>query len=63
MDRRRCEYFTLLSALLLPLFALAGARPASFLQDFRVYFAGTHIRQMEGGSAVQLMLDPSSGNN
>lgn len=63
MDRSRSDYFYLLSALLLlPLFALAGARPASFLQDFRVYFAGTHIRQMEGGSAVQLMLDPSSGN-
>ncbi|XP_074589096.1 putative xyloglucan endotransglucosylase/hydrolase protein 7 [Curcuma longa] len=62
MDRSRSDYFYLLSALLLlPLFALAGARPASFLQDFRVYFAGTHIRQMEGGSAVQLMLDPSSG--
>ncbi|CAL9750502.1 unnamed protein product [Musa acuminata subsp. burmannicoides] len=50
-----------LAFFLLALVAFAGARPANFLQDFRITWAGTHIKQLQGGSAIQLMLDPSSG--
>ncbi|KAJ8493022.1 hypothetical protein OPV22_014743 [Ensete ventricosum] len=50
-----------LAFFLLALVAFAGARQANFLQDFRITWAGTHIKQLQGGSAIQLMLDPSSG--
>ncbi|CAL9115220.1 unnamed protein product [Musa textilis] len=50
-----------LSFFLLALVAFTGARPVNFLQDFRITWAGTHIKQLQGGSAIQLMLDPSSG--
>ncbi|CAL9037448.1 probable xyloglucan endotransglucosylase/hydrolase protein 7 [Musa acuminata AAA Group] len=45
----------------LALLAIVGARPATFLQDFRITWAETHIKQLQGGTAIQLMLDPSSG--
>lgn len=37
------------------------ARPATFLQDFRITWSDSHIRQIEGGRAIQLVLDQSSG--
>lgn len=36
-------------------------RPATFLQDFRVTWSESHLRQINGGSAIQLVLDQSSG--
>lgn len=38
------------------------ARPATFLQDFRITWADSHIRQLDGGRAIQLVLDQSSGD-
>lgn len=38
------------------------ARPATFLQYFRVAWSDSHIRQMEEGKAIQLLLDQTSGN-
>ncbi|KAL2246812.1 UNVERIFIED_CONTAM: putative xyloglucan endotransglucosylase/hydrolase protein 6 [Sesamum indicum] len=35
--------------------------PATFLQDFRVTWSDSHIRQIEGGNAIQLILDQNSG--
>ncbi|PSS36001.1 Xyloglucan endotransglucosylase/hydrolase protein [Actinidia chinensis var. chinensis] len=40
---------------------LASARPATFLQDFRVTWSDSHIRQIEGGRTIQLVLDQNSG--
>ena len=39
----------------------ATARPATFLQDFRITWSDSHIRQIEGGRAIQLVLDQNSG--
>ncbi|KAL2527880.1 putative xyloglucan endotransglucosylase/hydrolase protein 7 [Forsythia ovata] len=38
-----------------------SARPATFLQDFRVTWSDSHIRQLDGGRAIQLVLDQNSG--
>ncbi|XP_021718449.1 probable xyloglucan endotransglucosylase/hydrolase protein 6 [Chenopodium quinoa] len=38
-----------------------SAKPATFQQDFKVTWADTHIRPVEGGRAIQLKLDQSSG--
>ncbi|KAF6162477.1 hypothetical protein GIB67_026315 [Kingdonia uniflora] len=37
------------------------AKPATFLQDFHVTWSETHIKQLENGDAIQLLLDQSSG--
>ncbi|XP_068654345.1 probable xyloglucan endotransglucosylase/hydrolase protein 7 [Aristolochia californica] len=37
------------------------ARPATFLQDFRITWSDSHIRQIDGGTAIQLVLDQNSG--
>ncbi|KAL5974051.1 Catalyzes xyloglucan endohydrolysis (XEH) and or endotransglycosylation (XET) [Asimina triloba] len=37
------------------------SKPATFLQDFRVTWADSHIKQMENGTEIQLLLDQSSG--
>ncbi|XP_043713535.1 probable xyloglucan endotransglucosylase/hydrolase protein 7 [Telopea speciosissima] len=59
------RFASLSLVLLLHLFALAPfsiwARPASFLQDFRVTWSDSHIRQIDAGRAIQLLLDQSSG--
>ncbi|XP_047315462.1 probable xyloglucan endotransglucosylase/hydrolase protein 7 [Impatiens glandulifera] len=39
----------------------ASAKPATFDQDFRVTWSDSHIKQIEGGRAIQLLLDQSSG--
>lgn len=36
-------------------------RPATFQDDFRVTWADSHIKQLEGGRAIQLTLDQNSG--
>ncbi|KAL8546507.1 hypothetical protein ACS0TY_006302 [Phlomoides rotata] len=38
-----------------------NARQATFLQDFRVTWSDSHIRQLDGGKAIQLVLDQNSG--
>ncbi|XP_062101320.1 probable xyloglucan endotransglucosylase/hydrolase protein 6 [Humulus lupulus] len=38
-----------------------SARPATFLEDFKVTWSDSHIRQIEGGRAIQLVLDQNSG--
>lgn len=39
----------------------ADARPATFIEDFRITWADDHIQQMAGGNAIQLKLDQYSG--
>lgn len=39
----------------------ALARPATYFQDFRTTWGDTHIRQLDGGRAIQLVLDQNSG--
>ncbi|KAG6392537.1 hypothetical protein SASPL_146761 [Salvia splendens] len=38
-----------------------NGRPATFSQDFRIAWADSHVRQLDGGRAIQLTLDQSSG--
>lgn len=42
-------------------FSSAWGRPATFQQDFRVTWSDSHIRQIDGGRAIQLVLDQNSG--
>ncbi|TYI54163.1 hypothetical protein E1A91_D11G056300v1 [Gossypium mustelinum] len=36
-------------------------RPATFLEDFRITWSDSHIRQIDGGRAIELVLDQNSG--
>lgn len=49
--------------LLLMMICLVGVsgRPATFSRDFRITWADSHILQLQGGTAIQLILDQSSG--
>lgn len=47
--------------LLFGLASVVSARPATFLQDFKVTWSDTHIKQLDGGRAIQLILDQNSG--
>lgn len=38
-----------------------SARPATFSEDFKVTWSDYHLRQLEGGRAIQLILDQNSG--
>ncbi|KAA8531516.1 hypothetical protein F0562_006131 [Nyssa sinensis] len=38
-----------------------SGRPATFLQDFRITWSDWHIKQIDGGRAIQLILDQNSG--
>ncbi|KAF8012301.1 hypothetical protein BT93_I0441 [Corymbia citriodora subsp. variegata] len=61
--RRPLDLVTLAAFCILacsPLVLVSG-RPATFLQDFRVTWAESHIRQINGGGAIQLILDQNSG--
>lgn len=40
-----------------------SGRPATFLEDFKVTWSENHIRQLEGGRAIQLVLDQNSGSH
>ncbi|KAK6923190.1 Xyloglucan endo-transglycosylase, C-terminal [Dillenia turbinata] len=55
-----CVQMLLISVLLL-LFFLVSGRPATFEQDFRVTWSDSHLREIEGGRAIQLILDQTSG--
>ncbi|KAK9130360.1 hypothetical protein Sjap_010847 [Stephania japonica] len=37
------------------------AKPATFVQDFRVTWSESHIKQLDNGTAIQLLLDQNSG--
>ncbi|XP_042514386.1 probable xyloglucan endotransglucosylase/hydrolase protein 6 [Macadamia integrifolia] len=57
---------TILGFLLLVLsvemmFFTSMGRPATFLQDFHITWAETHIKGIENGTAIQLLLDQTSG--
>ncbi|KAL5707223.1 xyloglucan:xyloglucosyl transferase [Ranunculus cassubicifolius] len=41
--------------------ATISARPATFNQDFRITWSDSHIKQLQGGSGIQLVLDQNSG--
>lgn len=43
------------------LYSYTWGRPATFQQDFRVTWSESHIRQINGGQAIQLVLDQNSG--
>lgn len=40
---------------------LTLARPATFQQDFKVTWSESHLKLVEGGKAIQLILDQNSG--
>ncbi|KAL3346306.1 hypothetical protein AABB24_024971 [Solanum stoloniferum] len=42
-------------------FSLVSARPATFLQDFKIAWSDSHIKQLDGGRGIQLILDQNSG--
>ncbi|EFH41236.1 hypothetical protein ARALYDRAFT_496809 [Arabidopsis lyrata subsp. lyrata] len=43
------------------MFIRISARPATFVDDFKAAWSESHIRQMDGGKAIQLVLDQSTG--
>ncbi|XP_024977684.1 probable xyloglucan endotransglucosylase/hydrolase protein 6 [Cynara cardunculus var. scolymus] len=43
------------------LLSVANAKPATFLQDFRTTWSDSHIKQLDGGKGIQLLLDQNSG--
>lgn len=38
-----------------------SGKPSTFFEDFKVTWADSHITQLEGGRAIQLLLDQNSG--
>lgn len=38
-----------------------SGRPTTFLEDFRITWSDSHIKQIDGGRAIQLILDQNSG--
>lgn len=46
---------------LLPFSSSVYGRPATFQQDFQVTWSDSHIRKIDGGRAIQLVLDQNSG--
>lgn len=53
--------FPLVIIFLLSFSLVITARPATFLEDFSVTWSDSHIKQIGGGRAIQLVLDQSSG--
>lgn len=43
------------------MFIKISARPTTFAEDFKAAWSGSHIRQVDGGKAIQLVLDQSTG--
>lgn len=43
------------------MFIRVSARPATFAEDFKAAYSESHIRQVDGGKAIQLVLDQSTG--
>ncbi|CAN8251498.1 unnamed protein product [Cochlearia groenlandica] len=42
-------------------FIQISARPATFNEDFKVAWSESHIRKIDGGKSIQLVLDQSTG--
>ncbi|KAF3509289.1 hypothetical protein F2Q69_00004645 [Brassica cretica] len=42
------------------MFIKISARPTTFAEDFKAAWSGSHIRQVDGGKAIQLVLDQST---
>lgn len=42
-------------------FQASTGKPATFFEDFHITWAESHIKQLENGTSIQLLLDPSSG--
>ena len=40
---------------------VVSGRPTTFLEDFRVTWADSHVKELDGGRGIQLLLDRSSG--
>ncbi|XP_023755674.1 probable xyloglucan endotransglucosylase/hydrolase protein 7 [Lactuca sativa] len=40
---------------------VTNAKPTTFLQDFRVTWSDSHVKQLNGGMGIQLLLDQNSG--
>uniref|UniRef100_A0A2P2L348 Xyloglucan endotransglucosylase/hydrolase n=2 Tax=Rhizophora mucronata TaxID=61149 RepID=A0A2P2L348_RHIMU len=57
----RNAFFLLFCYILALSLSAVSARPATFLEDFRITWSDSHIRQIEGGRAIQLILDQNSG--
>jgi len=53
-------YVFLLSWFLVSAVCVWG-RPATFVQDFQVAWSESHIKQIDQGRAIQLILDQNSG--
>ncbi|KAL9241740.1 hypothetical protein vseg_015813 [Gypsophila vaccaria] len=51
----------MLYIILLVLFVDVSAKPATFVQDFKVTWSDSHLKLVEGGNAIQLTLDQNSG--
>ncbi|KAE8655838.1 putative xyloglucan endotransglucosylase/hydrolase protein 7 [Hibiscus syriacus] len=51
----------LIFSCLLSISFLVSSRPATFLEDFRITWSDSHIRQIDGGRVIQLVLDQNSG--
>jgi len=58
----RNVFYTLSLCLFAALYQPVMSRPAKFEDDFRIAWSDTHITQIDGGRAIQLKLDPSSGS-
>nr|ATU07266.1 xyloglucan endotransglucosylase/hydrolase [Chrysanthemum x morifolium] len=59
------SYYNIVSILFLIGFVtfshVVNAKPATFLQDFHITWSDSHIKQLDGGRAIQLLLDQNSG--
>ncbi|KAK9054167.1 hypothetical protein SSX86_025244 [Deinandra increscens subsp. villosa] len=43
------------------LLPVTNTKPATFLEDFRITWSDSHIKQLDGGKGIQLLLDQNSG--
>ncbi|CAN4079831.1 unnamed protein product [Withania somnifera] len=58
--RKSAFFLTLFFGLTFSL-SVVSARPNTFLQDFKVTWSDFHVKQLDGGRAIQLVLDQNSG--
>ncbi|GAB2279227.1 Probable xyloglucan endotransglucosylase/hydrolase protein 6 [Dionaea muscipula] len=55
------DHLLLLLVVMIISLSSVSARPASFYQDFKVTWSDNHIKPVEGGNAIQLLLDRYAG--
>jgi len=58
---RIIDFYILLLSWFLVSSVCVWARPATFVQDFQVTWSESHIKQIDQGRAIQLILDQNSG--